>query len=164
MYSKKNIKIKNDNYVKPNITAIDLLTPGDIKKRLINYEKITTECVEILVPSTRIQYFEIMKDNKFRYKPGGAIIKNGYPDYLVLSNGRISWSVQLKNHIIFKEINVDTIVNEYKEKLKKKDLNIRNLRFKISTQKDKIQEYENIIKKYKLKKHKGNTNIDKHIT
>ena len=59
-----------------------------------------------------------MDNNTYKYRPGGVVIKNGWPAYLVLSNGRVRWSVQLANHIIFKERR-QAMIREYENKIKR---------------------------------------------
>lgn len=144
-----NTNKKNDNNEqKKQITfkPIDLLTAEQIKEKLYNYEQVDRYDIENLFPGTRIQYFEIMENNKFRFKPGGIITINGYPNYLVLTNGRKSWSVQLVNHIIFKEQSVDLIVKKYIDIINQKNQEIDHLISLIKTQKRKLREYEKIKK------------------
>lgn len=134
-YKSSNIKnsvatrMSEDNYVRPKLTATDMLSREDIQERLKNYEQVSPDDVEKIVPGTRVQYFQVDKnDEMMRYRPGGTVIVNQYPVYLVLSNGRKSWSVQLKNNIIFKEIDVDAIKKKYEERIKEKDREIAILR------------------------------------
>jgi hypothetical protein len=129
----------NKNYERPELTATDLMNPNDIKKRLINHELIRNEELEHITSNTRIQYFEVTKD-AIRYKSGGFLIINKYPTYFILANGKTSWSVQLKNNIFYREISLNRVKEEYENKIKKQNMVINELRFKISSM-------EKIIKK-----------------
>jgi hypothetical protein len=129
-------KLDDDKYVRPNIVPADLLTPEDIKKRLKNYEQITGSMISDIVIGTRIQYFEVIdeEDNiRYRYKSGGFLMVNKYPVYIVLSSGRKTWSVQLVNNILFKEIEIDKIKQYYEKLLYDKNKIIEDIQCKIKT-------------------------------
>lgn len=139
----KTEKLSEDNYVRPKETVSELLSADEIKLRLVNYEKVESDNIKKLTPTARIQYFEVIKDDdqvKFKYKPGGIIISNGYPKYLALSNGKKSWSVQLENHIIFKEKDYDQLKKEYDKKLHEKDKQIEHLTYLVSKYKKELQD------------------------
>lgn len=121
----KTTKLSQDNYIRPKITATDLIDPDEIKERLKNFEKV--EDISSIVPNIRIQYFEITDDKKFRYRQGGTLIVNKYPDYIVLSNGRKSWSVQIANHVFFKQIDIDEIRKQYEKIIADKDRKIEEM-------------------------------------
>lgn len=138
MTDRKKYKLSDDNYKRPNVTATDLLSTSDIKSRLKNFEKIKKNEIKNIKPYTRIQYFEVFADNKYRYKPGGSLLINKAPDYLVLTNGRKNWSVQLDSHIIFAEIDIDLIKKEYEDIIAQKNRDIEHLKELIREQKNKL--------------------------
>lgn len=145
-----NTNKKNDNNEQKKqftFKPVDLLTAEQIKEKLYNYEQVNSHDIENLFPGTRIQYFEIMENKKFRFKPGGIITINGYPNYLVLTNGRKSWSVQLLNHIIFKEQSVDLVAKKYIDIINQKNQEIDQLMSLIKIQKKKLYDYEKINRK-----------------
>lgn len=132
-----------DGYVRPKFTPSDLLSAEEIKKRLFNFEKVKTEDIPNLGINLRIQYFEVIDGDKFKYKPGGRIIQNKAPDYLLISNGRFNWSLQLDKHIIFAELTTEKVKMEYEQKLQQKDREIEHLRALIRKQKKIIEELTN---------------------
>jgi hypothetical protein len=134
-----------DSYQKPEKTATDLLSPDEIKKRISNYEQVHGEALAEIVPNTRVQYFEVLEDKSFKYKPGGIVIVNKYPDYMVLSNGRRNWSVQLINHIIFKEIDIDSLKSNYDTIIAEKDRQIEQLKHLIIKKKKEIEQLKAMI-------------------
>jgi len=121
-------KYTADNYVIPEIMPNDFINPLELKKRLKYYD-IVYDAIN-LSSGTHIQYVELYEGN-FRYKSGGIIITNKYPDYIVLSNGRSSWSVQLKNNIIFKQKSIQDIITIYENIIYKKNMTIDELKYKI---------------------------------
>jgi hypothetical protein len=141
-------RLGDDNYVRPKFTATDLLTREEIELRLKNFEKVEPEDVEKITPGTRIQYFDISDDKDFRYRPGGSVITNKYPLYIVLANGRKSWSVQLKTNILYKEKDISKIEAAFEEKLKEKQQTIDQLLHHIEKLK---REIVNINKQNKQK-------------
>jgi hypothetical protein len=107
-------KLSEDNYVKEDKSASDMLTADEIKDRLQNYERIYEEDMHNLKIDDKIRYFEVLEGGKFKYKPGGFLLVNKAPEYLVLVTSRGSWSVQLKNHIIFRAKSVEEVEATYK--------------------------------------------------
>lgn len=144
---KQNKSLINDNYVKPDITATDLLSKEQIISRLKNYEQVIPT-IKNLPVSSRIQYFEILDTDNFRYKPGGTVIVNKYPKYLVLTNGRKNWSVQIKSHVIFKQKDVSDIENNYETIIRHKNNEIRQLNKKNKDLLKKIKILEKELKRY----------------
>lgn len=121
-------KYTADNYIRPEIMPNDFINPTELKKRLKYYD-IVYDAIH-LSSGTHIQYIELYEGN-YRYKSGGIIITNKYPDYIVLSNGRSSWSVQLKNNIIFKQKSIQDIITIYENIIYKKNMTIDELKYKI---------------------------------
>ena len=95
----------------PYISPAECISPDEVEQRLLNYEQIT-DCSELIF-GDHLQYFEVLADGKYKYKPGGRLIVNAAPVYIVLTNGRTNWSVQLDRHIIFREISVAKIKEYY---------------------------------------------------
>lgn len=120
-------RLTDDNYKRPKLTVSDILSPEEIKKILRNYEQVSN--ISSLVQGDIVKYFEILDNGKYKYKPGGRVIINKDPDYIVLSNGKKSWSVQLDKHIIFREIDIDKIILMYEDIVKQKNKRIEELLF-----------------------------------
>lgn len=128
-------RLTKDDYKKPYLTVSDILSPEEIKRILRNYEQVTD--LSSLVQGDIVKYFEILDNGKYKYKPGGRVVINKQPDYLVLSNGKKSWSVQLNKHVIFREIDINKIIFEYEEIVKKKDKRIEELVYLLDRYKNK---------------------------
>ena len=114
-------RIGKDNYQKPEITFHDEI--NEDKDKIINllegYIRIPYNFCDKLILGNKIKY--ISAGGLFR--TGGILIKNGFPDYIVLLNGykKLTWSVNLKTNNIFME---DT---REKDKIKKEKDNLYKL-------------------------------------
>jgi hypothetical protein len=108
------------------------VTKEYIIDRLKNYEKVNN--VKGINPGEWIQYLDV-SNNEIKYRTGGMVVVNKNPDYLVVSNGSIKWSVQIENKVFYRMQNIDNVVAEYENKLEAKDR--------------KISELKNLIKKLK---------------
>jgi archaellum component FlaC len=131
--SKKNNPVKTET-----IEPSNLITVEELKEKMKDYKRVLSSDVKNIKPDTKIRYIEVL-DEGFRYKPGGFLIVNSYPDYIVLVNGNRKWSVQLKNHIIFTEISIDSIRKEYEDIINKKNIEIDELKSIIQTKNKEIK-------------------------
>jgi len=98
--------IVNTRYKKPvSGSKQENFTRDDILKRLVNYIPLKTMSEkqilqQLPVFKTWIRYYNV-KTKQFR--TGGLLMKVSYPDYIMLVNtsNNLSWSVQLKDNIIY---------------------------------------------------------------
>ena len=134
----KNKRLINDKYKKPVITATELLSHDEINERLKNFYRVSPNDISNLSVNTRIQYFQVSEDGNYKYRTGGSLIVNKAPVYLILSNGRKNWSVQLKSHIIFAGHDIEKVREEYEKKIAEKDKKIKYLTMYIKKLKQSI--------------------------
>lgn len=100
------INIKDADYKKPITGSMqDSMTKEEIIKRLENCIPLKTmEEKKVLTKlpffRTWIRYYNI---NTKQFRVGGVLTKVVYPDYMVLVNlnNKVSWSVQLKDVIVY---------------------------------------------------------------
>ena len=121
----KYTSLVNSTYKKSkNGSVQDNLTREDIINRLDNYIPLQTMHEKKIL--TRLPYFKTWtryfntKTKQFRI--GGLLMKVEYPDYIMLVNTgkKITWSVQLKDNIIYIPEDVDLNDVNQKEKQKEK--------------------------------------------
>ena len=143
-----------DKYKKPEITYTDKLSKSQIRQLLFDYEEIKSlDELQKIEPGTHLRYFE-NKDNELKFRTGGILtVIKGFPDYLILNNGKLSWSVQIKNTIFFKRITVDEIKKEYQSELTRLNGEIKGLHtiIKELQQKNKELEMKNKFLERKIK-------------
>jgi hypothetical protein len=146
--------IKNSNYVRPEITYTDKLSKKEIESMLIDYEKV--DSLQDVPTGTYVRYFED-KDGVMKFRTGGVLtIKKGLPEYCILYNNKVSWSVNIKKCIFFRKISVNDIKKEYEilleqknKQLEEKDRHIAELQSYI---RQLNQEKIDLKKKLRLKK------------
>ncbi len=147
--------IKNSDYIRPEITYTDKLSKKEIEALLIDYEQVND--LNDVPQGTYIRYFED-KDGVMKFRIGGILtIKTGLPNYCILYNNKVSWSVQVKKCIFFRKITTAEIKKEYKELLDKKDREIAELQSYIKKlTKDNIQLKKELTLKNKQTVNKSN--------
>lgn len=106
---------------KQKVTKIDkpivYQTADEIKEKLKLYTRIMSDELADLPMGCRVAYITVYDKDKFLYRTGGVLIKNGAPEYMVLTNNQKSWSVQLENTIVFRE-NYQMMVDQYEQTIK----------------------------------------------
>jgi hypothetical protein len=112
-------KIARTNYQRPAQTYQDNLTKQQIKEQLKDYK----ECNDITMLSvgSHIRYFSTdLKTKKKLFRLGGSVNKID-PEYrfIILTNGTISWSVQIANTTFWKKLTESEYKEELKEELRK---------------------------------------------
>jgi hypothetical protein len=158
----KEIKLKKnqqdkDNYIKPDITYTEKLSKVQVRQLLYDYEEIKNiKELEKIELGTHIRYFED-KDGEMKFRTGGILTVNtGFPDYLILSNGKISWSVQIKKCIFFKRLTIKELRDEYEKeliKLQAENKGLQSMLQSISAEKEALGiKYNKLIKKIESKK------------
>ena len=132
-------KVKTENSYQNN------LSPAEIKEKLEEYKKV--EDITKIALNSHLRYFivnEKTKEKQFRL--GGFLTKiDSEKGYLVLSNGKLSWSVQLKNSIFFQKMTFKELKEELVDEIKKifnkeiKNLREENKKLKETLKEIKIQ-------------------------
>ena len=149
-------KNKNkEEYKRPLITYSEKLSKEQIRQLLIDYEEIKNINEFNKIDSgTHLRYFE-NKDDELKFRTGGILtVKTGLPDYIILSNGKLSWSVQVKDCIFFRRVTSKDIKEEYEGeliKLKGENRGLQLIINEINKEKnDLIKKYNDLIKKYNI--------------
>jgi hypothetical protein len=146
-------RLSRTGYNRPTKTYQDTLTSQDIKDKLKEYKKVTD--IKKVSIGTHLRYFTINKKGEQLFRLGGVLTKYD-PEgrFIILSNGDVSWSVQIQNTIFFQKMTETEIREEVKkemieeimtEELGNTDYDLKK-QIKILTK--KIENYEVIEKKY----------------
>jgi hypothetical protein len=127
---------EESEYNKPQKTFTERLTKKEIEDYMTDYEKTDIKKIKL---GSHVRYFEkVNEDMKFRIG-GNLIINNGLPKYVILTNGKTNWSVQVKDCIFFAKLNYDKIKIEFDEQ-------IENLNFEVAELKSEIRKKDDICK------------------
>jgi hypothetical protein len=129
-----------------NQTYQQSLTNEQIKEYLKDY-KIVNDIKKVNI-STHLRYFTVDPNtNKKLFRLGGKLYKFGdNGKYITLSNGELSWSVQIENTIFYQKMSEEEIMEELKEDLREtilSELNDDNSNYKNLEKKNKYLEIEN---------------------
>lgn len=154
--NKKLTRLSEVRYRKTGNEVQSNLTQEDINLLLEEYEEVNDVTTE-LKTGLHIRYYSLVKDKKKRefkklFRLGGNIIKID-PEfkYVVLTNGKLSWCVQLDNTIIYKKMSIKDIKDFYENELDVKDDIIKRKDKKLEKLKDiieKLLEENKVMKKY----------------
>jgi hypothetical protein len=118
-------KLDKTKYSRPKTTFTDKLSKSEIMSKLEDYTKTAVDKIPL---GTHVRYFVVNDDGKKIFRMGGQLTKNdGMPKYVILSNGKNSWSVQASTSIFFKKMSTPEIKQEYETKLLDKDKKIKEL-------------------------------------
>ncbi len=119
-------RLGDDNYTKPPQTFTDRLTQDEINKLLEDYVK---DNIKNIVKGSHVRYFSKDKDGNLKFRLGGMLINtDGLPKYVVLTNGKKNWSVQVKDTIFYGQMSNEQIKKEYKDLLFKQEHEIESFK------------------------------------
>ena len=115
----KTTRITKDGYKRPKRTQQDKMSPDDIKKALENY--IQVDEISQVPLKSHLRYFTVnLKTGKKLFRLGGFLSNKDNSDkYVVLSNGKITWSVDTTKSVFFKKMSLDEVREEYEDEIKK---------------------------------------------
>ena len=113
-------KSKRKEYVRPNKTFTDTLSDKDVRAMLEDYIEVKPKDYEKqLTMNSDIRYFTF-RDGERIFRMGGTVASTkGIPIYLVLKNKKTNstWSIQLKDCIVYKRMSLEEIKKEYEEEM-----------------------------------------------
>lgn len=148
---------RDKGYQRPDKTYQDTLSNQEIKEKLKEYKKVVD--IRTVSIGTHIRYFSIDPKSKEKvFRLGGNLNKiDPEGKYVVLSNGAVTWSVQIPNAIFFQKMSEAEFKEELKKELKKEimteiqppDNSIEELKKEIKNLKSKIDNYKETIEQYK---------------
>lgn len=130
--SKFSKKIGSDaNYKRPDVTYQEKLTNEEIADKMKGYVKV--DDVSDVPLNTHIRYFTIGENGEKKFRSGGFLKIKTDPDrYVILTNGKVDWPVQISESILFRKLShneeIDALHTYYKKKLEERDNLIQKLK------------------------------------
>lgn len=139
-------RISEDGYKKDGNTIQENLTKEDIESLLEDYNEVID--ITELKPTLEVRYFITVKNKKL-FRMGGTIIKVDFDKkYIVLTNGKITWSVQLNDKtIIYRKMTINEVKEFYENELNNIETN--------------LTKYKQVIEKLKNENNNLNIQLDK---
>jgi predicted amino acid racemase len=150
---------KDKSYNRPDKTYQETLSNQEIKEKLKEYKKV--DDIKTVSIGTHIRYFNIDHKTKEKtFRLGGTLNKiDPEGKYVILSNGSVTWSVQVPNAQFFQKMSEAEFKDELKKELKKElmseipqhDEDIEIFKKEIKNLKTKLEQYKNNETEYRKK-------------
>ena len=138
-------RISKDDYKRPKHTIQDKMTEEEIEEKLEDYIEI--EDIFKVPLNSHIRYYTLIpgKDGEIKkaFRLGGQLKNKDNADkYIILSNGKVTWTVQMDTSILYRKMTLEEIKEDYENIIK--DLEEENLQLKKDNKKllKKIIEFE----------------------
>jgi hypothetical protein len=138
-------RISKDDYKRPKHTIQDKMTEDEIEEKLEDYIEI--EDIFKVPLNSHIRYYTLIpgKDGEIKkaFRLGGQLKNKDNADkYIILSNGKVTWTVQMETSILYRKMTLEEIKEDYENIIK--DLEETNLQLKKDNKKllKKIMEFE----------------------
>jgi hypothetical protein len=137
---------RDTQYKKKTKSYQESLSPDEIKEKLEEYKQVDN--IDEVPLSTHLRYFTIdPKTGKKEFRLGGFLTKIN-DDYVVISNGNFSWSVQKKTSVFFQKLNFKELKDDLVKKISKKfEKQLSDLVDENSKLKDTLKEVKKTIRK-----------------
>lgn len=141
----------SDAYQRPDKTLQDKLTDEDVAQLLQDYKPVD-DLFKVPVGS-HLRYFTVRKDAagvvKKMFRFGGLLQNKDNADkYVVLGNGKITWSVQTKTAIFYKKMSFEELKEEYSKQLEEKDELIDKLKRRLKKYVRRVEELQAASQKH----------------
>ncbi len=137
---------RDTTYTKTKKSYQDKLSPAEIKKKLAEYKQV--DDIDSVSLNSHVRYFTFNpKNGKKLFRLGGFLTKIDKA-YVILSNGKLSWSVQKKNSVFFQKMNFNELKAELAKKISKKyEKEIDKLKYENSKLKQTLRKVKKQLKK-----------------
>lgn len=138
---------KDKSYLRPEKTYQEMLSNQEIREKLKEYRKI--DDIRKISIGTHIRYFAVDSKTKEKvFRLGGNLNKiDPEGRFVILSNGTVTWSVQIPHTIFYAKMSEAEFKEELKKELKKEIMTEVNMEHS-------DQETEDLKKEIKLLKAK----------
>ena len=133
-------RLSNDNYERPKQTMQDKMSDQEKAEKLRNYMK--AESIMDVDIGTHVRYFTNI-DGDMKYRSGGNLVKKDTQGrFVVLSNGRASWSVQTGSSIFYRELSIDDVREGHKREIQDYETKLAQYKTTIKSLKKELVKYK----------------------
>jgi len=124
-------RISKDEYKRPKHTIQDKLTEDEIEEKLADYIEI--ENINKVPIGSHIRYYTLIPNKNGEliktFRLGGQLKNKDNSDkYIILSNGKLTWTVQMDTSILYRKMTIDEIKEDFENIIK--ELEDSNLQLK----------------------------------
>jgi hypothetical protein len=146
---------KDATYMRPQKTYTDNLSNQDIKEKLKDYKKVSD--IRTISIGSHIRYFTIDPKTKEKVFRLGGMLNKIDPEgrFIVLSNGQVTWSVQIPNSVFWVKMSESEYKEELKKEIKKEVItetdgdSVSELKKELKELRKELDSYRNMEKEYK---------------
>lgn len=146
---------RDSSYNRPNKTYQEMLSNEEIKEKLKDYKKVND--IKKVSIGSHLRYFTIDKKSKEKYfRLGGTLTKFGENgEYIILSNGKVTWSVQIGNSIFFQKMTEQEFKEELKREIRTEIMTEQqdddiNLKSEIKMLRKKLEKFDDLKNKNEI--------------
>ena len=133
------------NYNRPKYTVQEQLSTEDIKTKLKEY--LPVDKIDDVKLGTHVRYYKKNEETgEYQFRLGGLLYRKNHSEYVILNNGKHSWSVQKKTAKFYRKMTKD----EFEKRIKEQYIHMKD-RFskKINIRDDIIDKSTKEIEKLK---------------
>lgn len=132
----------DDSYQRPKKTFQEQLTAEEIEEKLQSYVKV--DDISEVPLNTHMRYFSKNEHGEYVFRTGGFLHRKNDERYVILSNGKSTWSVQVANTIFYRKLThteeIEAIKETFQKELMKHKTLIKKLKKKIDELEAELQE------------------------
>jgi len=145
--------IKYSNYTRPKVTYQDQLDEDQINEKLLDY--IEVDSIVTVPINTHVRYYVIDTDEKTgkitkSFRLGGFLSnKDKAEQYVILTNNKISWSVNTQKAIFYRKLKSDEIYAKFYDRVNLLENENNELKNLVKEKNETIQKLLKKLEKYK---------------
>ena len=134
--------IRLTSTIRPTKTFQEKLTNENIEQLLEDYIEVDQDQLFKIPINSHLRYYTIKElpngSREKLFRMGGQLMnKDNCNEYVILSNGKNSWSVQTKTSIIYRKLKIDELKDNFEQQIKDKNNTINKLKKQIDNLKNK---------------------------
>jgi len=141
----KTVRLNKDGYIKKTESYQETLKEEDIIKLLEDYIEVDNDDIGKIPLNTHLRYFVIKETQNGQqklFRMGGILSnKDNCEEYIILSNGKNSWSVQTKTSLIYRKMTLDEIKDNLNNIILDKDNTIKKYKKEIKRLRDLLTQH-----------------------
>lgn len=167
MYNRVKKISADKSYKRPAVTKQEQYTADEIAEKLAGYEEVDN--IEDVPINTHIRYFSIDRETgEQKFRNGGFLSNKSNADkYINLSNGKISWSVQVDDAVFYRKLSHQEHMHQIQKKMyqivAEKDYVIDKLKNYIKKKLNEEYDITTLLKQYKATIDQSKTTVEKQV-
>jgi hypothetical protein len=109
------------NYNRPKYTVQEQLSTEEIKTKLKEY--LPVDKIDDVKLGTHVRYYKKNEQSgEYQFRLGGLLDKKNHSEYVILNNGKHSWSVQKKTAQFYRKMTKE----EFEKRIKEQYINMKD--------------------------------------